>query len=159
MQLQEDRAQISEPQVECLHKCALPCFSVQGLPTSAPVQVQTAPPAFLCRLCSEIPYPKISSWTKWIENPHLSCRTRCATFSFWTARALQMFCRAWISISQTCAAGSHRCFWSCHQSHRCLQPLVSLALRDSAGPEPCAFYVLSAPPRRLPCFCWMSSLP
>lgn len=45
---QEDRTQISKPQVESLHKCALHCFSAQGLRTMASVQVQTSPLVLSC---------------------------------------------------------------------------------------------------------------
>ena len=43
-----DRTQSSEPQVESLHKCALHCFSAQGLRQTVSVQVQTCPPVLSC---------------------------------------------------------------------------------------------------------------
>ena len=54
-QSQEDRTQISEPQVESLHKCALHCFSAQGLRVTAPDQAQI--------ITSKFSIPSISYWS------------------------------------------------------------------------------------------------
>lgn len=56
---QEDRTQISNPQVKSLHKCALHCFSAQGLHTTASVQVLIITPKY-----------SIASMSDWSATPN-----------------------------------------------------------------------------------------